>query len=84
MTHFNLMNASSGTLTSVSNDMTKKHYRAKVASPPKVRKGTLVSKAKDIFVKAEVIEKESVEEKAKNVELVTPMKSSKQQGPKHV
>ena len=55
------MNASSDTITSVSNDMTKKHNRTKTASPPKVRKGTPISKAKDKFVKAEVVEKESVE-----------------------
>ena len=64
-TYFNLKKASSDTITSVSNDKTKKHNRAKTASPPKVRKGTLVSKVKDKFVKFEVIEKESVEEKGK-------------------
>ena len=83
-TYFNLMNASSDTNTSVNNDMTKKHNRTKIASPPKARKGTPVSKAKDKFVKAEVVEKESVEEEAKNVETVTPVNSYKQQGPKKV
>ena len=36
--YFNLMNASSSSFTSDSKDMTKKHDRAKTASPPKVRK----------------------------------------------
>ena len=83
-TCFNLMNASSVTNTNVTKDMTKKHNRPKPASPPKARKGTPVSKAKDKFVKAEVVEKESVEKKAKNVKPVTPVNSSKQQGPKQV
>ena len=82
--YFNLMNSSSSTLMSDSNDMTKKHNRAKTPSTPKARKGTLVSKAKDKFVKADIVEKDSVKEKAKNVKLVTPMKSSKQQGSKQV
>ena len=82
--HFNLLNASSSTFTSGSKDMKKKHDRANTASPLKARKGTPVSKAKDKSAKAEVTEKESVNEKAKNVKLVTPIKSSKQQGPKQV
>ena len=82
--YFNLMNASSDTNTSVSKDMMKKHNRPKTASPPKARKGTSVSKAKDKFVMAEVVEKESVKKMAKNVKPVTPVNSSKQQGPKQV
>ena len=82
--YFNLMNASSVTNTNVSKHKIKKHNISKTASPPKARKGTLVSKAKDKFVKAEVVEKESVEKKAKNVKPVTPVNSSKQQGPKQV
>ena len=82
--YFNLMNASFDTIISVSNDIKKNHNRDNTASPPKGRKGTPVSKAKDKFVKAEVVEKESVEEKAKNVELFTPLNTSKQQGPKQV
>ena len=78
------MNASPVTNTKVSKDMTKKHDRSKTSCPPKARKGSHVSKAKDKFVKAEVVEKESVEKKAKNVKLVTSVKSSKQQGPKQV
>ena len=49
----------------MSNDMTKKHNRSRTASPPKARKGSPVSKAKDKFVKAEVVEKESAKEKGK-------------------
>ena len=82
--YFNLMNASSIINTNVSKDMTKNHNRPKTASPPKARKGTHFSKAKDKFVKAEVVEKESVEKKAKNVKPVTPVNSYKQQGPKQV
>ena len=82
--YFNLMNASPVTNTKSNKDMTKKHDRSKTASPPKARKGSTVSKAKDKFVKAEVIEKESVEKKANNVKPVRSVKSSKQQGPKQV
>ena len=82
--YFNLMNASPVTNTKISNDMTKKHNRSRTASPPKARKGSPVSKAKDKFVKAEVVEKESVEKKANNVKPVISVKSSKQQGPKQV
>ena len=80
--YFNLMNASSSSFISDSKGMTKKHDRAKTASPPKVRKGTHVSKTKDKFVKAEATEKKSVDEEAKNVKHVTPVKSYKQPGPK--
>ena len=82
--YFNLMNASLVTNTKMSNDMTKKHNRSRTASPPKARKGSPVSKAKDKFVKAEVVEKESVKKKANNVKPVISVKSSKQQGPKQV
>ena len=82
--YFNLINASSVTNTNVSKDITKKHNRPKTTSPLKARKGTSVSKAKDKFVKAEVVQKESVEKKEKNVKPVTLVNSSKQQGPKQV
>ena len=82
--YFNLMNASFVTNTNVSKDMMKKHNRSRTASPSKARKGSHVSKAKDNFVKAEVVEKESVEKKANNVKPVISVKSSKQQGPKQV
>ena len=82
--YFNLMNASPVINTKIRNDMTKKHNRSRTASPPKARKGSPFSKAKDKFVKDEVVEKESVDKKANNVKPVISVKSSKQQGPKQV
>ena len=85
--YINLMNASSGSC--INNDMTdsNKHVRAKTASPPKVRKDTLVSEPKVTPDKAKSKDTRKVnvpDEYVKVAHVITPVKISKPLMPKQV
>ena len=85
--YINLMNASSGSC--INNDMidSNNHVRAKTASPPKVRKDTLVSKPKVTPDKAMIKDTRKVNAPAEHVKIVpiiSSIKTFKPLGPKQV